>query len=168
MSNLRERIDAATTNEHKWNGWPDKLELVRVTEVDLSDPKEAFRYGGLCARPHEFRQVRFFEFPAEVQPLLKATGWNDSEQSLVYVHFTLAGARGQEDDSTRRNILAVTEPRTNYGARGADGKYSYHDGVLIEIGCNHDYSDAGSNHQRGYHKGLCKRCGHKFMRDSSD
>lgn len=168
MNLIRERIDAATTAENLWNAFPDQLDVISFKSVDLTDPNEAYEYGWLIGQEHAYRQIRFHNFPRETWPDLKKAGWKANDMSLVYTHFLLAAPRGQEDDPTKRNIRVVTAPQRDYSSYKAGVRPSYLPGLIIEIGCKHDYDDAGSRHQRGYHLGKCKRCGHKWMCDSGD
>ena len=181
---LKQRLIDATTADNKWNFWPDKLEIVKLRLYDSINPEEMHALGYLQGTAKVMRQIRYGEFShakvgydndgdgaslvdvRQQMPRSKSPyGFRDD--TLIHVDFTLAGARGQEDDSTKRNILAIFPAVEEYDSIFKRQRIVTH-GLVVEIGCRHDYSDAGSNHTRGYHKGECRRCGHRWMQDSGD
>ena len=179
---LKERLDAATSADNKWNSWPDKLEVVGFKVYDHQDPGDMYHMGYLLGAAQEYRQIRWTEFDYqhagydnEDKPLVEirrhlpqpAYGQGYTKSSLVYVWFGLAAARGQQDDGGKRNIQAIFEPQKRYNSLFKRQEIVTH-GLVVEIGCKHDYSDSGSNHQRGLHRGRCKRCGHTYLCDSGD
>jgi hypothetical protein len=187
MSNeqlIRDRLAAWDEGDKHWNVWPSKAEIVSITVYDMTDPMKAFTLGGLIGHAKVMRQIYYSEFSyakagydnegdgaslVEVRQMMPRFRQrvNMNDQTLIHVDFILAGARGQEDDPVKRNILAIFPPHRHYNNVLQRMEFESH-GLVVEIGCRHDYSDAGSNHQRGYHKGRCKRCGHTYMCDSGD
>jgi hypothetical protein len=182
---LRERLAEATTHDNKQNYWPNKLEVVRLQVLDHRSPEDMYEAGYLMSRSLVdgcSRGIYASEFSHKVagydnedRPLVEVRrllppdpyGHQRRDTSLIHVYFALAGARGQEDDAERRNIYALFPPPNKYVHVHKEMRFVGH-GLIVEIGCKHEYSDAGSDHTRGYHIGECKRCGHKYMIDSSD
>jgi hypothetical protein len=170
---IRNRIDSATTSTNKWNSWPDQLEIVRIEEVDVRDPYAAYTMGYTMAKAPAMRQIDEKNIPMEIRTALRkklAGGWIDRLYRLETAHFGLATPVGQVDPAETRNIVIIFEPRKKYiYGKNGPGSYEFETaGVIVEVGCKHEYDDAGSNHRRGYHKGRCTRCGHAFMCDSGD
>lgn len=144
-----------------FNSWPN-MELVRVTEVDMSDPYEAYKFGYLMGDARIYRQIRCEEIPDEVTELLKKYG---TYRHLIYAWVTLKAPHGQLDDEHKRNALVLIEPNSSYDF--VSKKHTYTSPALvIEIGCDHDYETVQS--RRCYTEGKCRKCQHTWAVDSSD
>ena len=178
---LKQRLDDATPEDNKWNGWPSAMEVVGFRVYDRFDPHDMHELGYLVGTSKVTRQVSYkvFDYKTagydnEAKPMVEIrrhlppqSYGHYTDSSHINVRFGFLGPHGQEDDITRRNIYAIFDATTKYNSLLQRNELMSH-GLVVTIGCKHDYSDAGSNHNRGYHKGECKRCGHRFMVDSSD
>ena len=176
---LKQRLDDATSQDNKWNGWPDLLEIVSYEVYDPTDPRDMHTLGWLVGNANVRRQVAYKQFPAggysgdpmfEVKIRLPKpeNDWqryNDS--SLISVSFGFCTPHGQEDDITKRNINAIFDVHTKYSSLFKRNEFTSH-GLVVTIGCKHEYSDAGSNHQPRLPQGPVPRCGHRYMVDSGD
>lgn len=181
---IKDRLAAWTPSDNKWNSWPSLAEIVRLTLYDQVDPVAMHELGYLQGTADVMRQIRYSEFNhtkvgydnegdgaslVDVRQQMPRLGYRVgfTDQTLIHVDFTLAGARGQEDDPVKRNILAIFPAHKDYDSVFKRSRWATH-GLVVEIGCRHEYDDVGSNHQRGYHKGVCRRCSHRWMCDSGD
>jgi hypothetical protein len=142
-----------------YNDWPD-LPVVKIETLDVtSKPIDAYRYGHATGSLTTHKQVWTKQLPAEIRKLLPPLGDNGT----IAVDFLAAPAAGQEDDLNTRNLLAVFASRdTYYPVRKT------YPALFVTLGCEHDYDETGSRHQRGYHVGRCRKCGHRFVCDSGD
>ena len=151
---ITKRIDEATTDNNKWNHWPDKMEIVDVMRYDLNVAKLAFYAGQLVGRASygAHRQI----LPANVPRVvgIRPDHW------MLQTNFTLAEPRGQGDDSFRRNLFAIFEELPDMR------KYDNRNIVVVEIGCKHDYEV--KTPYNCYREGKCKKCGHTWACDSGD
>ena len=178
---LQQRLDDATSSDNKWNTWPDLMEIIGFKVYDRFDPHDMHDLGYLVGNAKVHRQVSYKVFGIqeagydnEAKPLVEIRRHlppqyygHYTDSSFINVRFGFLGPHGQEDDITKRNIHAIFDATTKYNSLLQRNEFISH-GLVVTIGCKHEYSDAGSNHNRGYHKGLCTRCGHKFMIDSGD
>ena len=149
------------------NAWPD-LALVKVTEVDPTDPYAMFTFGQLFGRADKRRQVFHRCIPPEV-PLhspyvnvIKREGHGTSN-----VRFTWADPKGQED-TLPRNVLALIEPPKRWQP-SIDGPARYvlvHPAVIVELGCVHEYVVIAKGNC--YTRQQCTQCQHIFAIDSGD
>ena len=178
---LKRRLDDATSSDNKRNGWPDLMEVVGFKVYDRFDPHDMHTLGYLVGNSKVHRQISYKVFNyqnagydnddkplAEIRrhlPPLYYGHYTDS--SFINVQFGFLGPHGQEDDINLRNIHAIFDATRKYNSLLQRNEFVSH-GLVVTIGCKHDYDDAGSNHNRGYHKGRCKRCSHTYMVDSSD
>jgi hypothetical protein len=179
---LRQRLDEGSSSDDKYRAWPDQLEVVEIKLYDQFDPHAMYAIGQLVGRSMS-RRVPYEVFShkragydnednnlAKIRQALPRSPSGDgyyTDSTLIEFHFSFVGALGQQDDLAKRNIKAAVAPPTRWMNRFDRAEFTSH-GLVVTIGCKHDYDDAGSNHQRGYHKGRCRKCGHTFMRDSSD
>lgn len=178
---LRERLEDATSSTNKHNNWPDRLEVVSLKVYDPTSPADMHHLGYLVGNATVSRQISYkvFSYKAagydnddkplvEIRRHLPAPSYGHySDSSFLRVQFGFVGPHGQEDDIVKRNINVIFDAPTHYNSVFQRQDFVSH-GLVVTIGCKHDYDDSGSNHNRGYHLGKCRKCSHTYMVDSSD
>lgn len=162
--NIEKRIDDATTSPQKFNHWPDKLDVIKVTTYDLANAEQAWEagclWGGAAAHSgRAFRQIYPDRVPYSIRKQVKIS----KRHWMLSTYFVPAYARGQMDDEATRNLHALFEV-SDLGRRSI---YPYKKKLIaVELGCKHDYDRTGS--RMCLDMGTCRKCGHKFLCDSSD
>jgi hypothetical protein len=164
------RVIAYTTGGDHYNAWPDLAEIVDIVSLDTADAKAMYDFAYRLGTAEAGRNVRFDSLPHNIKNMLPEPAWGGppSDATLIRCRFALCGPHGQIDDAHKRNLYVLFEPHARWNSPLGKNIFVSSHALLVTIGCKHDYDDYGSNHQRGYHKGKCRRCGHTFMVDSSD